>query len=125
MQVIKACREEGIILAICQTWRSFEEQDLLYQKGRTRPGPKVTNARPGNSYHNFGRACDCAFMVDGKLVWDGPWERYGEIAKQSGLAWGGDFKSFPDKPHIENQDIGLSKLLATYPNGWNPYTRIP
>jgi peptidoglycan L-alanyl-D-glutamate endopeptidase CwlK len=38
---------------IIQTLRTFEEQELLYEKGRSRPGPIVTNARPGSSYHNY------------------------------------------------------------------------
>jgi peptidoglycan L-alanyl-D-glutamate endopeptidase CwlK len=75
-QLMAACREEGIILVVCQTWRSFEEQALLYQKGRSRPGPIVTNARPGSSFHNYGRAVYCAFRVKGKLSWRGPWTRY-------------------------------------------------
>jgi peptidoglycan L-alanyl-D-glutamate endopeptidase CwlK len=48
----------GVHPVIVQTLRTFEEQDLLYQKGRTRPGPIVTNARAGQGYHNYGLAID-------------------------------------------------------------------
>nr|WP_295770097.1 M15 family metallopeptidase [Rhodoferax sp.] len=38
--------------------RSCAEQDALYAQGRTAPGNKVTNAKSGDSNHNFGIAFD-------------------------------------------------------------------
>lgn len=46
--------------AMCRfshTLRTFAEQDALYAQGRTKPGAKVTNAKGGQSYHNYGLAC--------------------------------------------------------------------
>jgi peptidoglycan LD-endopeptidase CwlK len=43
--------------------RSFEDQDELYAQGRTKPGNIVTNARGGDSLHNYGLAAD--FVIDG------------------------------------------------------------
>lgn len=88
---------------IVQTLRTFEEQDLLYQKGRTRPGPKVTNAKPGTSYHNYGLALDFALQVNGKIVWkvDDNWMKVVNIFKKHGFSWGGDWQSFKDYPHME------------------------
>lgn len=120
--LLSLARQNGLDLVVIHTWRSWAEQDLLYQKGRTRPGPIVTNARPGYSWHNFGRACDCAFRAPGgKVVWEGPWERYGELAESLGLIWGGRWKSFPDRPHVEWRDgLNLTKLRAMFPEGWKP-----
>ena len=48
--------ELGIQLRITQGYRSIAEQDALYAQGRTAPGEIVTNARGGQSYHNYGLA---------------------------------------------------------------------
>lgn len=45
--------------------RSFVDQDALYAKGRTTPGPVVTNARGGLSFHNYGLASDWDFFPKG------------------------------------------------------------
>ena len=53
--------------AICRfshTLRTFKEQDDLYSQGRTRPGKIVTNAKGGDSYHNYGLAIDIVLLVD-------------------------------------------------------------
>lgn len=88
---------------IIQTLRTFEEQDLLYQKGRTRPGPKVTNAKAGQGFHNYGLAIDFALQVDGKIGWkvDDNWMKVVNIFKKYGFTWGGDWKGFKDYPHVE------------------------
>jgi peptidoglycan L-alanyl-D-glutamate endopeptidase CwlK len=86
-----------------QTLRTFEEQDALYQKGRTRPGPKVTNAKPGTSYHQYGLAIDFCNQINGKLVWkvDKNWMKVVGLYKAAGWSWGGDWKGFQDQPHLE------------------------
>jgi hypothetical protein len=43
--------------------RTFAEQDALYAQGRTRKGLRVTNAKGGQSYHNYGLAADCALLT--------------------------------------------------------------
>ena len=43
---------------ITQGLRTIAEQDALYAKGRTTPGKKVTNAKGGQSVHNYGFAVD-------------------------------------------------------------------
>ena len=93
----------GVHPIIIQTLRTFEEQDLLYQKGRTRPGPKVTNAKAGQSEHNYGFAIDFALQINGKIVWQvtKDWMTVVNIFKKHGFEWGGDWKSFKDYPHLE------------------------
>lgn len=46
------------------TLRTFAEQDGIYAQGRTKPGPVVTYARAGQSYHNYGLAIDVVLVVD-------------------------------------------------------------
>ena len=87
----RSLRREGIDMGTAPqgSFRSFQEQDSLYAKGRTRPGRKVTNAQGGESFHNYGVAADNAFYDEkGKITWPETgdyaklWTRYGERAKQ-------------------------------------------
>jgi peptidoglycan L-alanyl-D-glutamate endopeptidase CwlK len=113
------CREflarthhEKINTFLTCTYRSPAEQDELYAQGRTKPGKKVTNARAGQSKHNFeidGQPASKAFDFavrndDATLNWNSssaPWERAGEIGMELGLNWGGSWKTFKDYPHFE------------------------
>ena len=49
---------QGISTRVLDTFRSYDEQEALYAKGRTEPGPRVTGSRGGWSWHNHGRAVD-------------------------------------------------------------------
>lgn len=88
-------------LVITDGFRSRDEQDRLYKQGRETPGPIVTNAKPGYSWHNYGLAFDVALLKDGKRTWPEDrslWERVGALGTSLGLKWGG---SFGDLPHFE------------------------
>lgn len=100
---LRMCREAGINVKIICGTRSYEEQAALYAKGRTEPGKKVTNARPGYSWHNFGVAWDfVVFDKQGQPQWDSPlMDRCGKIGKEIGLEWGGTWKRFVDKAHLQ------------------------
>lgn len=107
--------------AICRfahTYRSNKEQDLLYAKR-----PKVTNARGGESYHNYGLAIDIVLLKDTNgdgtfetaswetnVDFDGDgvadWMEIVKIFKSYGWEWGGDWK-FTDMPHFQ-KTYGLS-----------------
>lgn len=100
--------------------RSWEEQDALYAQGRSRPGSRVTNARGGQSNHNFGIALDFGvFRGVGSLRryldTDDPalaakvHKACSEHAASCGLVWGGSWTSFKDLPHFE-VDTGLSMV---------------
>jgi peptidoglycan L-alanyl-D-glutamate endopeptidase CwlK len=120
---------KGVHPFIVQTLRTFEEQDLLYQKGRTRPGPKVTNAKAGASLHNYGLALDFCNQVNGKLIWkvDKNWLTVIDIFKSYGFSSGNDWKSFKDAPHLE-KSFGYTwrQLLAIHKAGQreNDYVTI-
>lgn len=107
------------------TYRSQQEQDALYAQGRTdiqsvndlrqRAGlppikphenSKVTWTRKSN--HTQRTAFDIAMLdKNHKLIWKViAYKPAGEIGKQIGLAWGGDFRDkngrpIPDYPHFE------------------------
>lgn len=83
--------------------RTYAEQEALYAKGRFgNPGPKVTNARGGESWHNFGLAWDIGLFDNGKyLTGSTPYRGAGAIARLAGIEWGGDWKTFKDLPHYQ------------------------
>ena len=96
------CIAEKInVKVICGT-RTYQEQAELYAQGRTTQGPKVTNAKPGYSWHNFGVAWDfVVFDQNGQPLWDSPlMERCGVIGEELGLEWGGRWTSPEDRPHL-------------------------
>lgn len=95
---------EGIDIHITQALRTWVDQDLLYEQGRTRTGKVVTNAKGGESYHNFGLAVDvCPFTATGTPLWDEKldcWRRIPEAGESLGLFPGAKF-SKPDLPHFQ------------------------
>ena len=97
----RACAAAKIDIIITQGFRSFAEQNALYAKGRTQPGAIVTNAKGGQSSHNFGKAFDICFLINKKDTYVGPWEKVGAIGEKCGLVWGGRWTKFVDKPHFE------------------------
>jgi peptidoglycan LD-endopeptidase CwlK len=111
--LVQKANEEGLKVGMHKGYRSFYEQKKLYAKGRTKPGKKVTNARPGYSWHNFGLAADIVFQTPkGHWTWSQKhdWQRLGEIGKSLGLKWGGDWQ-FRDMPHFQVTGV-LSLTLA-------------
>lgn len=101
-QLIELANQNGQFLLVTQGFRSIAEQNKLYAQGRTTKGKIVTNAKGGQSNHNFGRAVDFAFIVNGEVSWnDKLYKQIGVWAKVVGLKWGGNWKSFKDYPHVE------------------------
>lgn len=108
----------NLAVRIVQGLRTFEEQDELYQKGRTTKGPRVTNAKPGSSYHQYGLAVDFAILVDknndGKfdeLSWSitddkdrdtiADWFEVIQVFKKYGWESGAEWRTFKDYPHVQ------------------------
>lgn len=104
---IAACREQGIDIVVTSTLRDFDSQAALYAQGRSKPGKIVTNAKPGQSWHNWGLALDVVPLRDGKPVWGsvGPdrllWDRVGKIGESCGLEWAGRWQSFKELAHFQ------------------------
>lgn len=101
---LKAAAAAGLDVLVYCTVRTMQEQADLYAQGRTKPGRIVTNARPGESAHNFGFAFDGAPLVGGKIDWDPEnpvWSIYGKVATDIGLEWAGNWVHFKEYPHIQ------------------------
>lgn len=80
------------------TYRPASEQQALKDAGKSRAGPM-------QSLHNFlpALAFDIAFRnPDGSLTWDFThFERWGELAEEVGLEWGGRWPHLVDGPHVQ------------------------
>jgi peptidoglycan L-alanyl-D-glutamate endopeptidase CwlK len=100
---------ENIYIRVTQGLRTWKEQDQLFAQGRTAPGQKVTNAKGGESFHNFGLAVDVVpddAEVDNKFTPDWnvshpSWKRIVELGQSIGLTSGALWRSRPDWPHFE------------------------
>ena len=114
-EFIKRCDEAGIDVIITSTLRTMEEQAALYAQGRTKAGPRVTNAKPGQSWHNWGCAFDYVPIKNGKADWNNirTFAKCGEIAEAVGLEWGGRWK-MKDYPHCQYTG---GNTLAQFQNG--------
>jgi peptidoglycan L-alanyl-D-glutamate endopeptidase CwlK len=106
----------GLNVQVSHARRSKEEQEALYSIGRTKPGKVVTNAKFGQSAHNFGLAIDVFVQqldeTTGKAVavWTpAVYKRLWAAAvaaglDKKGLAWAGNWKSFKEYVHFEHAD---------------------
>ncbi|MDB5471888.1 MAG: hypothetical protein JWR84_3448 [Caulobacter sp.] len=100
LHLINAARAEGIDLRLRSGYRSPQQQAALYARGRTTPGPRVTNAKV--SVHNTGLAFDVLIFTNDQPDWDSAkYDRVGAIGKSQGLVWGGDWATARDTPHFE------------------------
>jgi len=119
-------------IRVVQGFRTFPEQAALYAQGRTSPGNRVTNSKPGQSYHNFGTAIDVAILYDKDkngtfeaLSWDlmadndkdgeRDWMEIVDVFEAANYVWGGRFNSIKDNPHFEkNFGINWRIMLDRY-----------
>jgi len=102
-EFINSCKKQNIDIIITSTYRDTESQNALYAQGRTAPGKKVTNAKAGQSFHNWKVAFDFVPVVNGKPVWDNDEliTKCGEIGENIGLEWAGRWKTFKEKLHLQ------------------------
>jgi peptidoglycan LD-endopeptidase CwlK len=127
-QLIQQSAKKGIVIVITDGFRSVADQNKLYEQGRTTDGNIVTNAKGGESYHNYGLAIDFALKAPtGNVIWDmqydgnkngkADWTEVVRMAKALGFDWGGDWAKFKDYPHLQmNFGLTLAQLL----NGERP-----
>lgn len=128
LALIERSYARGVNIVIVQGLRTNAEQNGLFAQGRTQAElnavglshvkaepnkPKVTNAKGGTSYHNYGLAVDFALLLpDGRTVsWDTlrdgdkdslpDWSEVVEEAKKLGFEWGGEWRTFKDLPHLQ------------------------
>jgi peptidoglycan LD-endopeptidase CwlK len=96
--------DAGFDARVISGTRTYTEQDMLYRQGRSgSKGRIVTNARGGQSNHNFGIAWDIGlFDGTGKYITAAkPYKEAGGAGRGALLEWGGDWKKFPDPPHYQ------------------------
>ena len=102
---------------IAQGLRTIAEQDALYKKR-----PKVTNAKGGQSIHNYGYAVDIVLIIDGKTAswdthkdWDNDgiadWNECVKVFAKYGWSWGGNWASFKDMPHFDKIGFNNWRVL--------------
>jgi peptidoglycan L-alanyl-D-glutamate endopeptidase CwlK len=107
---LAATKKAGLDILVTCTYRSPEEQQELYDIGRTKPGKIVTNAQPGQSLHQHRLALDFVPLRNGKPVWGTQgtdlelWTKAGELAEAFGFEWAGRWKRFREFPHIQIKD---------------------
>jgi peptidoglycan L-alanyl-D-glutamate endopeptidase CwlK len=110
---------KGARLRFAYVYRSNALQDRLYNQK-----PKVTNAKGGQSIHNYGLAFDIVMLYDNdgdgnfeEASWSqirdfdkdsiADWKEITNYFKSKGWEWGGDWKSFKDAPHFQ-MDFGYT-----------------
>ena len=104
---------KGARLRFAYVFRSVAEQNALFNKR-----PKVTNARGGQSIHNYGLAFDIVLLYDNdgngtfeEASWSmirdfdkdskADWMEIVNYFKSKGWEWGGDWRRFKDAPHFQ------------------------
>jgi len=102
-EFINRCKAAGIDVIITSTYRDIASQNALYAQGRTTPGKKVTNAKGGQSFHNWKVAFDFCPIVNGKPAWNNAalFTKCGEIAESVGLEWAGRWVKFKELAHCQ------------------------
>ena len=124
---MERCAKRSLHILVAETRRTMEVSRAYWVNGRLpfdqvqtyyaaaglRPLKSneykiITKAKPGQSWHIYGCALDFYPMVNGVVDWnytpDDPADYWDEIvaeAKAVGFAWGGDWRTFQDRPHIE------------------------
>jgi len=121
---------------ITEGFRTFKRQQALYDIGRNKAGGRtVTNARPGESFHQYGCALDVCFAgPDAYLEEDDKgdffWKEFGRFSKAHGFVWGGDFTYILDKPHVQlTYGLTLPEIQTLYKGGgpsaiWGEFDKI-
>ncbi|MBV8252044.1 MAG: M15 family metallopeptidase [Chitinophaga sp.] len=149
-KVLENCRQQGIIMIPYEKLRTPAIQANYWKTGRQETDiqetrkrllqencqfllacidngkplqrdKQLTNALPGNSWHQWGEAMDCYWLYNGQKIWDinyldadgrNGYKVYAEEAQKLGLEAGYFWKSFPDGVHIQLRKE--SSPLASY-----------
>ena len=90
---------------------------VLRDVGPQGPGPRVTGALPGFSWHQFGEAIDCYWQVDGRAEWNDltGYRIYAESGVRQGLTAGGYWSSLRDWPHLQLRSSGSPGAVYSTP----------
>jgi len=136
-RLIKLCAEQGVEMRPYQALRTPLEQARYWRQSRSREeirrkveelrrkqapfladciervgpqfGPEITRAIPGLSWHQWGEAVDCFWVVKGRAEWStqkkvggsNGYHVYADEARRIGLTAGGHWTRFRDWPHVQ------------------------
>lgn len=121
---LTSIRNAGINARIISGTRTYAEQNKLFAQGRFgNDGDIVTNARGGQSNHNFGIAWDIGiFSSTGAYLSNSPkYAQAGAIAMGANivhLEWGGNWTSFIDQPHYQHRTgMLISQIRQKFESG--------
>lgn len=113
--------QTGMTCIILSGTRTYAEQNALFTKR-----PKVTNARGGQSNHNFGIAIDIGLFQAGRYLTgaskaeNDAYISFAQTVKKEvpGIEWGGDWKSFRDLPHFQlTTGLTLAQVRSRFEKG--------
>ncbi len=104
-EIMRIRPTQGFIVRVLSGTRTYAEQNGLFNQT-----PKVTNARGGQSNHNFGIAIDVGlftpagrYLTGANRAEERAYTDFAASVKSSvdGIEWGGDWHSFKDQPHYQ------------------------
>lgn len=107
--LISEAKKANIPIIVTETLRTTETQREYYSWGRTKINPhnremKAVTSLDGvikKSRHQAGLAFDICINIKGR-EWDvALLNKVGKIGASLGLTWGGNWKTFIDRPHYE------------------------
>lgn len=105
-QVVGGMRAAGSPVRIIETRRTLERQQWIWDSGRGRAGPILTEAEPGTSRHTpdergLAFACDLCFEGAEPFAVTHPWALLGKMGEDLDLRWGGRWTRPKDLGHLE------------------------
>lgn len=116
------CKESGLNVKVTQTVRDDAYQKYLVSKGYA----SKDATRPTFHSVKAGLAFDICKNVRGHEYDDATFFALcGQIGKQVGFSWGGDWRKFPDRPHFQWDNhlkwTGSMILAGRYPPEMEEY----
>lgn len=116
VNIVRAARGMGLPLYAFETYRSRERQQELFRQGATQ--------LQAVGVHHYGLACDLVRVVDRELRWDVDYAFLGDLARENGMIWGGDWgrrgvtPTFVDAAHL--QRVAVEHQPALFAGEWYP-----
>lgn len=147
LDLLKDLKTDGVVMKVTTGLRSPQEQARLWRQSRSAAeieagiahlksggayflaevldgvgpcqGPPVTRSLPGLSWHQWGEAADCVWLIDGVPEWSitrmshagNGYRVYADRAAHFGLTAGGTWPRFRDYPHVQRRQAS-SPLAA-------------
>ena len=98
-KLIERIKKEQLPIYVFETTRTKERQRELV---------KIGSSKTMKSKHIEGLAVDFVVKINGLWTWDTSYKdvlniykRFGELAVEEGLTWGGNWDNFVDMPHVQ------------------------